>query len=91
MRSKTDIVDDLHARTGISKADINTVLGGLKDSIYEHLKASGEYVLPGLGTLTVSRREARKGRNPQTGEAIDIAASNSVRLKVSKPLRDSVN
>ena len=91
MRIKTEIVDDLHERSGVSKADIRQVLDSLRDSVYDHLRKDGEYVVPGLGTLAVTHREARKGRNPQTGEPMEIAASNSVRFKATRPMRDAVN
>lgn len=91
MRSKNNVVEDIAERTKLSKSDIALVLDALKDSVAENLAQDGEYVVYGVGTLVVSERAARKGRNPSTGEEIDIKASKSVRLKPSKVLRDAVN
>ena len=56
----------------------------------EELKRSGEFVLPGLVKLVVQKRKARKGRNPATGEQIDIPAKTVVKARIVKQLKDSV-
>jgi DNA-binding protein HU-beta len=57
----------------------------------KELKRSGEFVLPGMVKLVVQKRKARMGRNPATGEAIKIPASNQARFKPGKGLKDAIN
>lgn len=70
-----------------AEAAVNAVIEGIGDSV-----AKGEQVvLPGFGTFKVTERAARTGRNPQTGEAIQIAASKGVSFKAGKALKEKVN
>ena len=92
MAGKSDIVDCIvDSVEGITKkaaADaLDAIIGCITGSL-----AGGERVqLPGFGTFSVSERAARKGRNPQTGESIDIPASKGARFKPGKALKDAVN
>lgn len=92
MAGKADIVDRLADKfEGISKKLGTDVV----EAIFEHIEeslANGEKVqVPGFGTFVVSARKERQGRNPRTGEALTIAASNNVRFKPGKKLKDAVN
>ena len=86
-----DLKSAVAARADLSKAQTDQVLS----AFFEHLKTSlgqGDKVsLPGVGQFEVGERAARKGRNPQTGETIDIPASKAVKFKAGKDLKDAVN
>jgi DNA-binding protein HU-beta len=89
--TKTELVEKIAKDTGISKAAaagaVNSFLGNITKELK---KKNGKVTLVGFGTFTKVRRKARKGRNPQTGETIKIKASNSVRFKPGKTLKDSI-
>ena len=86
-----DLKSAVAARAGLSKAQTDQAL----TAFTEHLKTvlgQGEKVsLPGVGQFEVAERAARQGRNPQTGETIDIPASKAVKFKAGKALKDAVN
>jgi DNA-binding protein HU-beta len=89
--TKTELVERIAKDTGISKAAaagaVNSFLGNITKELK---KKNGKVTLVGFGTFTKVRRKARTGRNPQTGETIKIKASNSVRFKPGKTLKDSI-
>ncbi|MEL7121477.1 MAG: HU family DNA-binding protein [Bacteroidota bacterium] len=89
--NKGDLINKVAEKTGLSKNQAGEALNAVLDSMGEALKAGDKVTLIGFGTLSVSRREARTGRNPQTGETIEIAAKNIVKFKPGKELADSVN
>lgn len=86
-----DLKSAVAAKAGLSKAQTDQALS----AFFEHLKTSlsqGEKVsLPGVGQFEVGERGARQGRNPQTGETINIPASKAVKFKAGKALKDAVN
>lgn len=65
--------------------------GDLSDEIIESLKTKGEYRIPNVGVIKVVERSARKGRNPRTGEVIDIAARKALTIKESKNILEVLN
>ena len=71
--------------------EIERVVGAFFDSIAEQLQASGRVELRGFGAFSTRDRDARKGRNPRTGEEIKIPATTTVRFKAGKGLKDAVN
>lgn len=89
--TKAELIAQLAERTGITKAQADKVLGALVEVVTEEIKTNGGLTLAGLGSFAVVRREARKGHNPQTGAPMDIPASNSVKFKSAKALKDAVN
>ncbi len=89
--NKNDLVTAVAESTGLSKADCTKAVDGVFDAITDSLKAGTEVRLVGFGTFEVRRRAASKGRNPRTGEAIDIPASNQPKFKAGKGLKDAVN
>ena len=91
MAGKADIVEAVAEGAGISKKQAGDAVQSLIDSISSHLQSGDRVQLPGLGSFAVSHRASRMGRNPKTGEAIQIAASNGVRFKASRPLKDALN
>ncbi|MGI9538041.1 MAG: HU family DNA-binding protein [Desulfocapsaceae bacterium] len=89
--TKTELVEKIAKDTGTSKAAAAEAVNSFLGNITKELKKkNGKVTLVGFGTFTKVRRKARKGRNPQTGEAIKIKASNSVRFKPGKTLKDSI-
>ncbi len=89
--NKSEFVNAIAEETGFSKADSTRAVDGLVDVITAALKDGDSIALVGFGTFSVKRREARTGRNPRTGEAIQIKASNIPGFKAGKALKDAVN
>ena len=89
--NKTEFVDAVAEKAEIQKSDAAKVIDSMVDVIGDALKGGDQVTLIGFGTFLVSKREARKGRNPRTGEEIQIAASNVPRFKPGKALKDSIN
>ena len=89
--TKAKLVEKAAKDAGISKAAANAALDSAIDGITKALKKKdGKVTLVGFGTFSKVRRKARKGRNPQTGEAIKIKARNAVKFTPGKKLRDAV-
>jgi nucleoid DNA-binding protein len=85
--TQSELVDALAAKLGKSKADIAEILAAFGSAVTDELKKDGAFVvLPQLGRLKSSTRPARKGRNPRTGETIDIAAKRIVGFAASEVL-----
>ncbi len=89
--NKNDLVAAVAGRTGLSKSDSAKAIEGMVDAVTEALKGGGEVRLVGFGTFSVSHRKATTGRNPRTGEKIDIAATNVPKFKSGKALKAAVN
>lgn len=88
---KTDFIDALSEKANLSKADATRAVDSVVDIISDTLKSGDQVVLTGFGTFLVRKREARSGRNPRTGEVIQIEASNVPAFKAGKALKDAVN
>ena len=89
--TKSELVQQMAKDAGITKAAANAVLNSFINNITKELKKkNGKVTLIGFGTFSKIRRKARKGRNPSTGEAIKIKASNAVKFKAGKKLKDAV-
>ena len=89
--NKNDLVDAVASRSGLSKADTAKAVDGVISSITSSLSGGTEVRLVGFGTFSVSRRAATTGRNPRTGERIQIPASNQPKFKAGKALKSAVN
>lgn len=89
--NKSELVNAVAENSGLSKSDAGKAVEATLDSITEALKNGDSVSLVGFGTFNVKRREARTGRNPRTGEAIQIKASNVPSFKAGKALKDAVN
>jgi len=89
--NKGDLIAKIADGANMSKAQAEDALNAVLNSITEALKSDDSVTLVGFGTFSVSRREARSGRNPQTGKAINIAARNVPKFKPGKKLADAVN
>ncbi len=89
--NKNDLIAAVADSTGLSKADSAKAVDGVFDSITGSLKKGTEVRLVGFGTFSVARRKASEGRNPRTGEKINIPASNQAKFKAGKGLKDALN
>lgn len=92
--TKQELINEIAAHTsntGTSKASIKFVLDAQATIAQLELQKGGEVTLPGLGKLTVKSRAARTGRNPATGEEMQIAAKNVPHFSAAKALKDAVN
>ena len=89
--NKTELVAAMADAAGLSKKDAEKALKAFTDVVAEELKKGEKIQLVGFGTFEVSERAAREGRNPQTGEAMTIAASKAPKFKAGKALKDSIN
>jgi DNA-binding protein HU-beta len=89
--TKAELIDQMAQDTGISKTAAGAAVESLIDSISKALKKKdGKVTLTGFGTFAKSRRKARNGRNPQTGETIKIKACNVVKFKAGKKLKEAI-
>jgi len=91
MASKADIVEYVADKTGSSKKAAGDAFDKVIEAISKALKKGDRVQVPGFGSFSVSKRAARKGRNPATGATITIKASKNVRFKAGKELKDSLN
>ena len=89
--NKNDLVGQVAQDTGLSKVDVARAVDSVFDNIAGSLRNKGEVRLVGFGTFSVSHRKATTGRNPRTGETIQINASNQPKFKAGKALKDAVN
>ena len=86
--TKSQLASELSERTGITKKTAAAVLDELAEISYK--EAENSFTLPGVGKLVLIQRKARKGRNPATGQEIDIPAKKDVKFRVSKVCKDSI-
>ena len=89
--NKTELVAALAEQTNLSKKDAEAALKAFIDVVSEELKKGEKVQLVGFGTFEVSERAAREGRNPQTGETMEIKASKTPKFKAGKALKDMMN
>ncbi len=89
--NKGDLINKIAEDANLTKAQATDALNTVLESISGALKKGDKITLIGFGTFSVSHRQEREGRNPQTGETIKIAAKNVVKFKPGKELTDSVN
>jgi integration host factor subunit alpha len=88
---KIDIIDSIYDQLGISKKDCVRIVESLFDLIKDDLGKGKDVMISGFGKWTVKAKKKRKGRNPQTGEALTIDARRVVTFKPSNVLRDAIN
>ena len=89
--NKNDLVAVVADRAGLSKTDSAKTVDAVFDSITDILKDGGDVRLVGFGTFSVTARAASEGRNPRTGEKIQIPASKQPKFKAGKVLKEAVN
>lgn len=89
--NKTELVAAIAEKTELSKKDAEKALKAFTDVVAEELKKGEKIQLVGFGTFEVTERAAREGRNPLTGEKMQIKASKAPKFKAGKALKDAVN
>ncbi len=89
--NKTELIAAIAESGEISKKDAEKALKAFTDVVAEQLKKGEKIQLVGFGTFEVSKRSARSGRNPRTGETMKIKASKAPKFKAGKALKDVVN
>lgn len=89
--NKSEIVDHIAEHAGISKAEADKALGAFTELVVSSLQRGQSVSLLGFGTFSVKERGARMGRNPSTGESIQIAASKAPGFKAGKTFKDALN
>ena len=89
--NKNDLVESVAKAAGLSKADAAKAVDSVLDQITGALAKGDEVRLVGFGTFAVASRAASQGRNPRTGETINIPASKQPKFKAGKALKDAVN
>ena len=88
--NKTELINEIAVKAGLSKKDAEKALNATVDSIAAALAAGEKVQVSGLGIFEVKERAARTGRNPHTGETIEIAASKAPVFKAGKGLKDEI-
>ena len=89
--NKTELIAAVAEKAGMTKKDTECVIGATLDTITEALSKGDKVQLAGFGIFEVKHREARTGRNPRTGESMEIAATNIPSFKAYNGLKDSVS
>jgi DNA-binding protein HU-beta len=89
--NKQELIESIAASADINKTSAGRALDAMIDSVTDALKEGDSVVLVGFGTFTVRDRAARTGRNPQTGDEIQISAAKVPAFKAGKALKDAVN
>ena len=89
--NKAELIQAVAAKSGLPKKDAEAAVAAVIDSITEALKADDKVSLVGFGNFVVKARAARTGKNPQTGEAIEIAACKVPAFVAGKALKDAIN
>ena len=89
--TKAELIETLASKLPLNKADAEKAINIVLDDIITSLKQGQRVNISGFGTFSVSERQARTGRNPKTGESIQISASRSAKFKPGKQLKDSLN
>ena len=86
--TKTELIAHLALKTDVPKTKVKEILSVLTETAYKQAKIG--FTIPGIGKLIVVKRKARMGRNPRTGEAIQIPAKRVVKFRVSKVCKDAI-
>lgn len=81
---KPEFIEKIAAKTGMSKKAVDDVLKAMIETVWDEIASSGESILHGFGKFKTVDRAARSGRNPRTGEAIEIAAHKGLKFKITK-------
>lgn len=89
--NKKEFIAIIAEKSNSTKKDAEIALQAVTDSLTELLARGDSIVLPGFASISIKKRAARKGRNPATGKAIDIAASNVISFKAGAKLKEAIN
>ena len=89
--NKNELLEKVSLASGLTKKESEAAINAFLETLTDVLKAGDKISLKGFGTFEVRTREARMGRNPRTGETMEIAASKVPAFKAGKPFKDKVN
>lgn len=89
--NKADFINAISEKTDISKKDVNIVINAFQEVVTETLKRNDNIVLTGFGKFESVKKAAREGKNPMTGEKINIAAKMAPKFRPGKALKDALN
>ena len=87
---KSEMLSELSVASGMTKKQVSEFLEILTNLSYKETKKNGAFIFPGIGKLVLRKRPKRKGRNPATGEAIQIPAKTVVKFMLSKTCKDAI-
>ena len=88
--SQSEVINHFAEKFDLKRAQVKELFEELSNLASSEVKENGEFVLPGFGKMVLSERKAREGRNPQTGETIQIPAKTALKFRLSKSIKDSV-
>jgi DNA-binding protein HU-beta len=88
--SQSEVINHFAEKFGMKRAQVKELFEEMANLAASEVKENGEFVLPGFGKIVLSERKAREGRNPQTGETIQIPAKTTLKFRLSKGMKDSV-
>ena len=88
--TQSEVLNHFADKFGMKRAQAKELFDELATLAQSEVKSNGEFVLPGFGKLVLSERKAREGRNPATGETIQIPAKTTLKFRVGKGMKDSV-
>jgi DNA-binding protein HU-beta len=88
--SQSEVVNHFAERFELKRAQVKEIFEELSNLASREVKDNGEFALPGFGKLVLSERKAREGRNPQTGDTIQIPAKTTLKFRLSKAMKDTV-
>jgi len=91
MTTKAELIDAISKDAGVTKADAERTVAAFFDIVTKAAKKGEKVAWPGFGSFSTSKSAARTGRNPQTGEAVKIAASTRMKFTASSTLKDALN
>ncbi len=88
--SQSEVINHFAEKFELKRAQVKEIFEELSNLAGQEVKSNGEFALPGFGKLVLSDRKAREGRNPQTGETIQIPAKTTLKFRLSKGMKDTV-
>ena len=89
--TKAELIDAVADAAGLSKADAERTIGAFFDTVVDTTMKGDKVAWPGFGSFSTTKRPARTGRNPQTGEPVKIAASTAMKFTASSTLKSTLN
>jgi DNA-binding protein HU-beta len=89
--TKAELIESVASKVDLPRATAERAVNTMFDEMVAALKQGDKVNISGFGTFSVSARKARTGRNPKTGESIEIAASRAAKFKPGKTLKDEIN
>jgi DNA-binding protein HU-beta len=88
--NQSELVDKIAADAGITKTQAEAAISSFTEAVAKTCKKDGKVIIVGFGSFSLTKRKARTGRNPQTGAALKIKASKTVKFSAGKTLKDSL-